>query len=419
MKWLATFLLLLLIGAAVALELRQDPGYILMGYGPWTVEMSLALFVLLLLATFVALYFSLRLWITVLNVPQLIRDWYQRRNWNKASVALADGLVAHAEGDWGKAEKTLIAHARISQTPVLNYLAAARAAHAQGADDRRDRYLQLAQESAPRADIAVELTQAELQVEKGQYEQALATLQHLRQLAPKHVYVLKLLVRLYRQHQDWEEVLQLLPVLRSRQVLTADELRQLERSAYVHLLTQAARDKDPVKVQNLWARVPKALRWDEKVLSVYASQMLALNEGALVEPLLRTALERRWSDHLVYLYGMIVEPNSARRLAHAEGWLKDRTRNAALLLTLGRLCMRQRLWGKARAYLEASVANGALAESYHTLAQLLEQMGEGDRSVQYYHRGLELAAQQDARDCLNYGREQDENVPVRTVALSA
>ena len=45
-----------------------------------------------------------------------------------------------------------------------------------------------------------------------------------------------------------------------------------------------------------------------------------------------------------------------RRIERAESWLKQHPGDAALLLTLGRLCADRALWGKAQSYLDASLA---------------------------------------------------------------
>jgi len=74
-----------------------------------------------------------------------------------------------------------------------------------------------------------------------------------------------------------------------------------------------------------------------------------------VETLLRGALSRRWSDSLVELYGRVTAKDCARQLSSAENWLQEQPSNPVLLLTLGRLCLKNKLWGKARSYLEASI----------------------------------------------------------------
>ena len=64
--------------------------------------------------------------------------------------------------------------------PLINYLGAAKAAQEQGAFERRDNLLQKAYRVAPEADLAIGLTQAELEIEQHQFEHAMATLNHLR-----------------------------------------------------------------------------------------------------------------------------------------------------------------------------------------------------------------------------------------------
>ena len=119
-------------------------------------------------------------------------------------------MIELSEGRWRQAERDLLRYVEHSDTPLLNYLAAARAGQQQHAYERRDEYLHLAQSSMPSADVAVALTQAELQLAHQQHEQALATLTRLRAIAPRHTYALRLLVRVYQRLEEWEELRKLL-----------------------------------------------------------------------------------------------------------------------------------------------------------------------------------------------------------------
>jgi HemY protein len=92
----------------------------------------------------------------------------------------------------------------------------------------------------------------------------------------------------------------------------------------------------------------------------------------------------------VRLYGLAEGRNAPQQLATAEDWLKRHQRHPLLLLTLGRLAMRVQLWGKARAYLEASAGMEARAETYRVLGELLERLGEESTARDYYHKGLTL-----------------------------
>jgi HemY protein len=393
MKNLILGLLVLAVSVFVTLAVLEDNGYILIGYGQWTVEGSLAFFLLMNLALFGLLYFSLRTLIRVWSTPQQLREWRVRRGAKRARKYLTQGLIELSEGNWKRAEKDLIRLAGKSETPMLNYLAAARSAQQQGAHERRDYYLQLAHESMPSADVAVALTQAELQLDHEQLEQALATLRHLRQIAPRHTHVLKLLKELYERLGDWQELNLLLPELKKRKVVTGDELGTLEYRVNHCRLSQAAQSDDPKKLGSVWKSIPWAVRNTEELVMTYVNHLMNRGENDQVEALLREAIERQWSDDLVELYGRVESSSSAKQLTSAESWLKKHSTNPVLLFTLGRLCLRNKLWGKARSYLEASISIDPSAYAYRELGALLETMGEPDKALTCFKAGLELTSE--------------------------
>jgi HemY protein len=103
-------------------------------------------------------------------------------------------------------------------------------------------------------------------------------------------------------------------------------------------------------------------------------------------------LNRQWNSELVELYGQIELNDPSHQLAVAEGWLKQHPEDAVLLLTLARLALKNKLWGKARSYLEASIAIAPSPESYQQLGLLLEGMGESDKAMECFRAGLGLAS---------------------------
>jgi HemY protein len=79
------------------------------------------------------------------------------------------------------------------------------------------------------------------------------------------------------------------------------------------------------------------------------------------------------------------------RIAHAEKWLHQHPRDEALLLTLGRLCREQQLWGKARSFLETSIAVRPTRAAHIDLAQLLDQLQESALAERHYRAAALLA----------------------------
>ncbi len=391
MKFLL-FLVLVLAGVVgLALLAQQDPGYVLLAYREWTVETSLSLLVVTIVIGFGLLYAAIRLIVGGLHLPGNMSRWRRERRANRARQSTRRGLIALAEGNWKRAERYLIRDAADSDLPLINYLGAARAAQKLGSEERRDDYLARAHQSMPDAELAVGLTQAEVQLSDGQTERALATLMHLRSVAPKHGYVLYLLKRLYEKLTSWDELLELTPELRRQKVLSEADADALERRVHAARIDLAVKQGQTGRLNACWEQVPKRMRNGE-LLIAYAEAVNRLGDGAEAEQLLRDAIRQQWEPELVRLYGLVRGEDPERQLAAAESWLADHERQPDLLLTLGRLCLRNQLWGKARAYLEASVGADARSETYCELGNLLDRLGEAEQALECYRRGVELAA---------------------------
>ena len=391
MKFLIYILSVFFIAVIAGLLAEQDPGYILIGRGFQTLEMSLSLFITLQILLFAALYFLARFISRTWSMPERLRDWRQRSRSKKALDASRKGLIELAQGRWKQAERALTRHITDSDMPLLNYLSAAHAAQKLNAPERRDHYLSMAHKSMPDADMAVELTQAELQIAHGQLEHALATLVHLRSIAPKHTHVLLLLTRLYEQLSSWGDIESLLPDLKKHNVLQKHEYDRLSIHVYHALLDIAASSKKISQLYDVWQRMPGKLRDRHEMIFDYAKHLIELGEHERCEQLLRDAIKRNWNSHLIELYGLVKSSSPEKQLAHAEAWLKGRENNPDLLLTLGRISLENKLWGKAQSYLESSLGYGPKAETYKELGTLLEQLEEKDAAADSFKKGLLLA----------------------------
>lgn len=390
MRLLLLSILALVCTVALALFASKDPGYVLMAHSNWSVEISLTLFVIALLITLFLLNLVFRSTLNVWHLPDRLHAWNSQRKTNRARRTTQQGLISLAEGHWAKAEKELIRYAGDSDIPLLNYLTAARAAQQQYADDRRDHYLSQAHHSMPNAELAVGLTQAEVQLSHGQLEQALATLMHLKSVAPKHEHVLYLLKRLYEQLEEWDELLVLLPELRKRKALEPAEADRLERKVQKNRMLRIARTGNLEKLQKVWSEMPKLQRHEPGLVTCYVEQLNKLGQQAKSEQLIRETLNLHWDNDLVRIYGNIEDVDPARQLTRAEEWLKQHPDNPELLLALGRLALQNQLWGKARSYLEASLGAEQRAETYCELGSLLSQLDEEERAAECYRKGLEL-----------------------------
>lgn len=394
MKILLVVALALAFGAAVIRAADFEPGFVLLQYGSWSLETSLVVFSAVFILLLVAGYLLLRSLVLVKQSPAKLANWKETQRHKRANRALTRGLITLEEGRWAEAERTLIRHASHSETPLLHYLAGARAAQKQNAADRRDNYLRLAHETTEGADIAVGVVQAELQISAGQKEQALATLQHLREMAPKHPYVLQLLQSLYQDMDQWQDVQSVLPDLRKRHVLENNEVQALSLDAAVGQLEAALQRQDWRKMDDVWQKSPARQRQHEAMLKPYIEGLVRQGEAEQALSLIEQFLRKDWSDALIYQYGRLGQGDLLKRLALAEKWLKNHRDNPWLLLTLGRLAKANSLWTKAEEYLLSSLQHGPRGETYQVLAEVQTAQGKPEAAADTYKTGLNLMLEQ-------------------------
>ncbi len=380
---------LLLTSVWLGIQLHQDPGYFLIAINHWTIETTLWVAIIGLALIFILLHLLLSLINWIAAIPTSFKSWLLKRRLQNAQAKTRQGLIEFSEGHWLEAKNHLIKALPDTDTPLLNYLTAARAAQEMGDNQLRDDYLREAQQSMPEAKIAVELTQAQLQLANHQWEQALATLRHLQDLAPHHPYVLKLLMRLYEEVKDWPQLIALLPELKRKKVVSLERYNRLQHQGYLQVLLDLIKQDDPALLTNFMNKLPKNLHQDVALISAYCHYLLEKKHIKEAETLLRRALNKQFSEELIDIYGQI--NSSPDQLNFAKSRLKEQPHCAALFLCLGRLSQNNHLWGKAKHYFEQSIEFGASPKAYMALGKLLEQLNDHNGACAAYRQGLELA----------------------------
>ena len=385
MKFGLLVVVALVVSALAAHFLLQDPGYVVINFQNYLIEMSVPI----LLAFIFLVVIGAWLLVKLFRAPKKIGEAAGRYRMGRAGQRLTKGVIEVAEGNFAKGEKLLARAAHVSDAPLLNYLQAARAAHLLGNDERRDDWLKQAYEQAPEAANAVLLTQAELQLDREQYEQALATLRRLEESSPNHSHALDLLGRLYFRLEDWSHLSDLLPKLRKRGRLDESTLDKWSERVYIEKLDQAV---DGEAILAAWKEIPKGLKSHLPLLEAYYSSLMRTGMHEKAEKDLIADIKREWRGPLVRLFGMVEGTNATKQLKNAENWLKNHGEDADLLLTSARLCLRNELWGKARSYLETVISIRPSPEAYQEYGRLLNRLGEGDAAADAYRTGLGMVA---------------------------
>lgn len=384
MKVGLVIVLALIVGTLATHLVLPDNGYVLINFRGYIIETSVPILALGLVLG----YLAIRLLVQVWRAPRRLGEAWATARSNYAGRQATQGYIALAEGRLARGERLLTRGARLSETPLLNYLAAARAAQMQGDRDRRDGWLRMACEKEPAAQDAVLLTQAELQLEDGQYAEALASLNRVRERHPTHAQALKLLGELHYRRREWQPLAELLPLLRRRGNVPAEMLDEWSVDAYGNILTSVRLDR--VALDRVWEDIPRHLRREPRLTLTRAKALISCGATEDAEVEIRRTLKEDWSEALIDLYGELAAADPSAHLKRIEAWLKERPEDPALLLAAGRASVRHQLWGKARSYIEASLAIRPVPEAYRALGQLMARVGEAESASMAYERGLAM-----------------------------
>ena len=385
MKFGIIVVLVLFISAFGAHFLLADPGYVVINFRGYVIEMSVPVLAGLAVALVLAVWLIRKL----IVAPRRLGEAAGRYRSARSGKKLTKGMIAVAEGNLARGEKMLGRAASTSDSPLFNYLQAARAAHLQGHDNRRDEWLRLAYKETPEAANAVLLTQAEFQLDRGQSEQALATLRRLEEDSKNHAHALALMGRLYFKLEDWASLADLLPRLRKNTQVKPETLDKWTIRVHQQALDTAA---DVEVLDQAWKAVARKLRSDLTLLTAYYEGLVRLGLHDRAEKELAAALRSEWRGPLVRLFGLVEATDTTKQLKRAEGWLKNHSEDPDLLLAAARLCLRNELWGKARSYLETVITMRPTPEAYQEYGNLLTQMGEADAAADAYKDGLGMVA---------------------------
>lgn len=382
----------LLVIAAVAtllgMAVQEHSGYVLIAWKGLRYESSLWVFLLLIVLLWLGVWLVRWLWRGLRFSGGVLNPWSRRNHGKRMRLAADKGLFDLLEGRWEHAVRHLQRAAEGERQPLMHYLGAARAAHQLGQHEQSEELLERALQRQPQAELAIALTHADLQQQRGDLDGAQTTLQAMRERYPQQSQVLRQLYPLLQVRQAWSELLQLLPELRKAKVLKDDDLVALEQQVWAGRLQEAGEQGHGLgeaalqPLTSAWQQLSSAQRQSPALVLAYARQLQALGAPEEAEEILRKTLKRSYDQGLVRLYGQLRGSDPARQLQFAETLLKQHPQDAVLLLTLGRLCLINGVWGKAHEYFDISLEFERSAEACAELARLLASQGEAERSNQ-------------------------------------
>lgn len=373
------WILLLVIVAALAAFgwhwIAEDPGYVLLRLRGWRVETTVVAAVVILLLA----------WALITAVWRLVR-WpfgaLSRRHRRLSQQRFGEGLIALIEGRHGDAERDLNRASRLPSLRGPALLVSAEAASRRGEHVRALEALDQASQSAPQA---ARVLRARMLRSEGKPAEALALLvpeSDKGSLTPA----------------GWRELA--LAALASGDLRRAREaLAPLQKSAAlgtrgyatleIEVLTAALNaTPDGAALNALWSQLPKTQRRVPAVIDAYARRAAGFGLSLPAMDEVESALRREWSPLLIQTYGTLAGDDIEARLRRAEGWLDAHPNDASLLLTLGRMCVRLELWGKAQQYLQRALALAPTAGAWEASGDAFAGQGDLPNAQRCYRNAL-------------------------------
>jgi HemY protein len=391
MRLLLWLVALMAAAIGIAVTARFNPGNVVLFYPPHRIDLSLNFFVVLEVLLFVLLYALLRTFNATVSMPARVAAYRRRKRERDGNKGLRDALKALFEGRFGHAEKAAARAADLPENAGLAALIGARAAHRMREPARRDSWLAgTAHDNSLKT--ARLMTVTELLVDDHRPEAALEAVAELNASGTRHIHALQWSMKAHQQAKNWPEVLRLVRLLDKHKALHPALSARLRELAYDALLSDNSHDAE--SIQRVWSTVPSTDRIKPYIAAHAAT---ALNARGLHDEARMTAEEAlrvEWDDRVVRAYREAAAPaGSAALLAqieHCEQWIQQRPNDAELALTLGSLCLKQKLWGKAQRYLEQALSDATeprmVRESHLKLAQMHEALNQHEEAAAHFRQ---------------------------------
>ena len=408
------FVLLFAAAVVAATTLGTNDGLVTFYWRSWRLDVSLNLFLILLIATCFALVTLIQAVNGLLGLPRRAQAWRVARRDRTAQAALRDALAQYFGGRYSRAQRSAQQALAIQgETPelaqdneytVLGHLLAAGSAHRlqdrAGRDDALRRALELARSSpaARSAEEGARLLAAEWALDDRDAARATELLAALPLGVARRTHALRLKLQAARLSRAPQDALKTARLLAKHQGFSKVAAQGLLRSLAFETL-DAAHDAD--QLRRTWLQFDPVDRRDAFVAARAATRAAAMGITDEARGWLRPFWERLGElggDERAALALALV---SAIRgiglewLPRLEGAARAFPRDGAVALAVGAALAERQLWGKARRLLEQAAGDAELditarRKAWLALAQIAKHEDSADRAAEAFEAAARL-----------------------------
>ncbi|MDX1490840.1 MAG: hypothetical protein R3332_06105 [Pseudohongiellaceae bacterium] len=200
-------------------------------------------------------------------------------------------------------------------------------------------------------------------------------------------------LRLFSKGRQWS--LSRAQAKKAKPVKTPEQVQQEFIQGLVEL--SQSESLNTAELKKYWKKKAKQYLAVEAAVKVYAGILVSLEQYGEALDVIESSLKVTWNASLLPIYANaclhIEDSVAVKKMQKAESWLNEHGEDAQLLLALGRLSLRNELWGKAREYFERSLRKSNEPEAFAELARLLLNLREQNKSPDYLRLQTKLVSQ--------------------------
>lgn len=403
MRSIIWLVLLCVVAVVAATTLGSNDGLVTVYWAGWRTELSLNLFLILLLASVAVLFSAAQALRSLLSLPERASEWRALRRERAAQAALREAQAEFFSARYSRAHKAATRALALCQDApqlradpdfgVLAQVLAAASLHRLQDRPRRDALLQQIFQAARRGgghgiEDGARLLAAEWALDDRDAERAAELLAQLPAGVARRTQALRLKLQASRLARQPLEALHTARMLAKHQGFTPVAARGLLRSLAAEAIDAS---HDLQQLQRLWQQFDPADRRDAQVTSRAAWRAVDLGAAVAAREWLRPFWDRlaeleRDDREAVALALFEAAPGIEHEwLPRLEAALDAHGHEAAISVAVGMAFADRQLWGKARKLLEQGAAATALPlrvrrRVWRALAQMARDSGDEARA---------------------------------------
>ncbi len=389
------FAFLFALAVAIALFASSNGGHITIYFPPYRLDTSLNLFIVTVLTIFVVGLLAWRTFAAILDLPKQAAAYRRKQRESRAVSLLSEAIEDIFAGRFSKALRAAEAasvHSSLSETAAL---LAARSAHRLNQYELRDQWLAKIR-SADKQQARL-VAMADMQMDSNDAQGALNTIEQLQKGGARQLFVQRIALRANQHLKRWDEVLRLTHSLSKRDAIHPVVAQKTVQEAVAKLVQEKSTDHEALLA--IWKSLPKSDRKASRVALVMAKGLVAVGQFDLARGFIEESLDEQWDEALVSIYpdSLPVGSTTLVLAQKLEAWMLKYPSEPALSLALAKVCLAQKLWGKAKSSLQGVIRDPKTkpymrANAHMTMAKLHEELEELTEAAEQYKLAAQIFA---------------------------